>query len=116
MRKSHSFNFLLELLVVIVFFTLCSIVTVSMFAKASSMNTEATLKSETSIQVQNIVEELKMHGYLEETDCSNGCVIEKDNYEVRVSHNDNTFVVKAVSKKGLILEEVNIMYLGDAHE
>ena len=60
--RNKSFHFLLELLIVIVMFTICSIVFVMLFASASQMNEEANMKYEASLRVNTIVEEIRMHG------------------------------------------------------
>lgn len=59
-KKSRSFNFLIELLIVIVFFTISAIVCVNVFYQAKSKSVLASNISKATLEVQNIAEGLKV--------------------------------------------------------
>lgn len=109
MKNTHSFNFLLELIIVILFFTLSSIVFVGLFVKAYRMNEEARIKAEVSTEVQNLVEEFKMTGSLESTS------IKKEDYTISATIEGRDCHIEA-SNHGEILEEVNVIYLEVSYE
>ena len=62
MKNTHPFNFLLELIIVIMCFTFCSIVFVGLFYRSYQMNKEASVKAKASMSVQTLAEEYKMNG------------------------------------------------------
>lgn len=62
MKRPKSFSFLLELLISIVMFTICSIVFVNLFSLASYKNKQANLRYKASLTVQTIAEEYRLHG------------------------------------------------------
>lgn len=59
-KKSRSFNFLIELLIVIVFFTISAIVCVNIFYQADRKSTLAANMTDATLNVENIVESLKV--------------------------------------------------------
>ncbi len=59
-KKSRSFNFLIELLIVIVFFTISAIVCVNIFYQADQKSTLAANMTDATLNVENIVESLKV--------------------------------------------------------
>lgn len=109
MKNTHSFNFLLELIIVILFFTCSSIVFVGLFAKAYQMNEEARIKSEVSMEVQNLVEEFKSTGSLEQAN------IESEDYTISTTVEGNDCHIEAIYGNEMI-EEVNVKYLEVSHE
>lgn len=109
MKNTHSFNFLLELIIVILFFTCSSIVFVGLFAKAYQMNEEARIKSEVSKEVQNLVEEFKSTGSLEQAN------IECKDYRISTTVEENDCHIEATYGNEMI-EEVNVKYLEVSHE
>ena len=58
-KKSRSFNFLIELLIVIVFFTISSIVCVNIFYQADLRSKKANNITDASLEMENIIESLK---------------------------------------------------------
>ena len=86
--RNKSFHFLLELLIVIVMFTICSIVFVMLFASASQMNEEANMKYEASLRVN-------------------------EQYVIDVEKNENTYVVTAKDTKENVLEVVKVKYVSE---
>ena len=59
-KKSRSFNFLIELLIVIVFFTISAIVCVNIFYQSDCKSSLAANTTDAALNVENIVESLKM--------------------------------------------------------
>lgn len=59
-KKSRSFNFLIELLIVIVFFTISAIVCVNIFYQADRKSSLAANTTDAALSVENIVESLKI--------------------------------------------------------
>lgn len=104
--RNKSFHFLLELLIVIVMFTICSIVFVMLFASTSQMNEEANMKYETSLRVNSIVEEIRMHG-------GNQQEYTYEQYVIDVEKNENTYVVTAKDTKENVLEVVKVKYVSE---
>lgn len=107
MKNTHSFNFLLEILISIIFFTICSMVFVGLFYLSNKMNKEALIKSECLIEVQNIIEKYKNSG---SCDLYNG-----DEYSIETSVDDNVCHIKAISNKDVLIE-VDAVYLGGYNE
>lgn len=85
-KKSRSFNFLIELLIVIVFFTISVIVCVNVFYQAKGKSALATNISEASLGVLNVVEGLKVDdSILDSARYENGLyVLECDDYNVYI--------------------------------
>lgn len=104
--RNKSFHFLLELLIVIVMFTICSIVFVMLFASASLMNKEANMKYEASLKVNSIVEEIRMHGGEQQE-------YAYEHYVIDVEKNENTYVVTAKDTKENVLEAVKVKYVSE---
>lgn len=104
--RNKSFHFLLELLIVIVMFTICSIVFVMLFASSSQMNEEANMKYEASLKVNSIVEEIRMHGGEQQE-------YAYEQYVIEVEKNENTYVVTAKDTKENVLEVVKVKYVSE---
>lgn len=104
--RNKSFHFLLELLIVIVMFTICSIVFVMLFASASQMNEEANMKYEASLRVNSIVEEIRMRGGKQQE-------YTYEQYVIDVEKNENTYVVTAKDTKENVLEVVKVKYISE---
>ncbi len=111
MKNTHSFNFLLELIIVILFFTFSSIVFVGLFAKAYQMNEEASVKAEASYALQNIAEEFKMTGRLDSFDKKDM----NESYQISVSIEDEDCTIEAIYE-GKVIEEIHVKYLEVNHE
>ncbi len=107
MKNTHSFNFLLEILISIIFFTICSMVFVGLFYLSNKMNKKALIKSECLIEVENIVEEYKNNGSCD--------LYDDDDYSIETSVEDNVCHIKAISNKEVLIE-VDAVYLGDYDE
>lgn len=107
MKNTHSFNFLLEILISIIFFTICSMVFVGLFYLSNKMNKEALIKSECLIEVENIVEEYKNSGSCD--------LYDGDDYGIETNVEDNVCHIKAISNKEVLIE-VDAVYLGDYDE
>ncbi len=103
MRRSKSLNFLLELLLVIVLFTFCSIVFVNLFVNASKMNKSAEVKYQASLEVESIVEQIRINGTYEISD--------SDDYVIEVQQDGNDYTVKASDQEGKELEEIKVKYV-----
>ncbi len=108
MKNTHSFNFLLELIIVIVCFTFCSIVFVGLFYRSYEMNKEASVKSLASMSIQTLAEEYKMNGEI---------VTDSDysDYYIEVTIDDDNCHLSAIYNDEVI-EEIDVMYLGGQHE
>lgn len=104
--RNKSFHFLLELLIVIVMFTICSIVFVMLFTSASQMNEEANMKYEASLKVNSIVEEIRMHGGEQQE-------YAYEQYVIDVEKNENTYVITAKDTKENVLEVVRVKYVSE---
>ncbi len=109
MKNTHSFNFLLELIIVILFFTISSIVFVGLFAKAYQMNEEANIKADASYELQNLAEEFKMTGVISET------TLESDAYKIDIEIEEDTCKLKAIYQ-GDMIEEITVKYLEVTYE
>ena len=103
MRKSKSLNFLLELLLVIILFTFCSIVFVNLFASASKMNKSTDTKYQASIEVESIAEQIRTNGTYQ--------INENESYEIEVTQDDDDYTIIAKDNDGNVLEEVQVMYV-----
>ncbi len=114
MKNTHSFNFLLELIIVILFFTFSSIVFVGLFAKAYQMNEEASVKAEASYVLQNIAEEFKMTGSVDSFDKKDMKDM-NDSYQISVSIEDEDCTIEAIYE-GKVIEEIHVKYLEVNHE
>lgn len=108
MKNTHSFNFLLELIIVIICFTFSSIVFVGLFYRSYQMNKEASVKSKASMSIQTLAEEYKMNGNIASS-------TEYDDYHIEVSIEDDTCHLSAIYNDETI-EEIDIMYLGGQDE
>ena len=108
MKNTHSFNFLLELIVVIICFTFCSIIFVGLFFRSYQMNKEANVKSLASMSMQTLAEEYKMNGSISSD-------TEFDDYHIEVVVEENTCHLSAIYNNEVI-EEIDVMYLGGQHE
>ncbi len=111
MKNTHSFNFLLELIIVILFFTFSSIVFVGLFAKAYQMNEEASVKAKASYALQNIAEEFKMTGSIDSFDKKDM----NDSYQISVSIEDEDCTIETIYE-GKVIEEIHVKYLEVNHE
>ncbi len=109
MKNTHSFNFLLELIIVILFFTCSSIIFVGLFAKAYQMNEEAKVKAEASYELQNKAEEFKMTGHIE------SLTTESDAYKINVSIENEDCTLEAIYE-GKVIEEIKVKYLEVSYE
>lgn len=108
MKNTHSFNFLLELIIVILCFTLSSIVFVGLFFKSYQMNKEADVKARASMSIQSIAEEYKMNGRIVDD-------LNFDDYYIETSIVNGVCNLKAIFNDSVI-EEIDIKYLGANHE
>ncbi len=107
MKNTHSFNFLLEILISIIFFTICSMVFVGLFYLSNRMNKEALIKSESLVEVESIYEEFKASGKCED--------YTGDDFIVTTNIEDNVCHIKAISDNKVLIE-VDSIYLGEAYE
>ncbi|MCI5773389.1 MAG: hypothetical protein MR210_02400 [Erysipelotrichaceae bacterium] len=89
-KKSRSFNFLIELLIVIVFFTITAIVCVNIFYHANHKSKMAMLITDASLTVENIVESLKLDDEIlnQADNKENVYTLSYEGYEVRVEQID----------------------------
>ncbi len=106
--KRHSLNFLLELLLAIVMFTMCSIVFVNLFASASKKNQMANIKSEASYMVESIAEEIRIRGKYD-------VVQKQDGFWIDIDEKDGTYLIRAIDEDGNVLEKIQVKYLGDVY-
>ena len=83
-KKSRSFLFLIEMLIVTVFFSLSSIVCVQLFVKAKSYNQQAIDLNNATMMMQSTVESLRSGIEVENVDWKGLTVtvdsVDKDNY------------------------------------
>ncbi len=108
MKNTHSFNFLLELIIVIICFTFSSIVFVGLFYKSYQMNLEASIKAKANMSIQTLAEEYKMNGkIISDSDYSD--------YFIEVIIDDNKCRLSAIHDD-IVIEEIDVMYLGDLYE
>lgn len=114
MKQRHSLNFLLELLLSIVMFSVCAIVFVKLFALASLKNKNAEIKSAASIEIESIAEEIRMHGNYKES-CENGCRMQRKEYSIVVDAKQEDFHIYALDKEDKMIEEIRVKYLGDIY-
>lgn len=105
MKKSRSFNFLIELLIVIVFFTISVIICVNIFYQAKIKSELAKNISDATLSVQNLVEYLKVNNL----DNNN---YKYDEYEINIIKKEELFnkyivyEIKAVDNNGRELLKV----------
>ena len=108
MKNTHSFNFLLELIIVIICFTFSSIVFVGLFYKSYQMNLKASIKARANMSIQTLAEEYKMNGeIISDSDYSD--------YFIEVTIDDNKCHLSAIFDDSVI-EEIDVMYLGGLYE
>lgn len=107
MKNTHSFNFLLEILISIIFFTICSMVFVGLFYLSNQMNKEALIKTKALSEVTSIYEEFKENGTCNYYD--------GDGYSIVSQVDDNVCHIKAISNDKVLIE-VDSIYLGDTYE
>lgn len=108
MKNTHSFNFLLELIIVIICFTFSSIVFVGLFYRSYQMNKEAGVKAKASMSMQTLAEEYKMNGEIV-TDLDYG------DYYIEVTIEDNKCHLSAIYNNKVV-EKIDVMYLGGLYE
>lgn len=108
MKNTHSFNFLLELIIVIMCFTFSSIVFVGLFYKSYQMNKEASVKAKASMSIQTLAEEYKMNGNIinnsDYGDYYIKAIVDDDRCHLSAIYNDE------------VIEEIDVMYLGGQYE
>ena len=99
-KKSRSFNFLIELLIVIVFFTISAIVCVNIFYQADRKSALATNITDATLNVENIIESLKVDDEIlaKSEESAHGHVIAYEKYKIVIVKKD-----EMVSSKGKYL-------------
>ncbi len=104
MKRSHSFNFLLELIIVIIFFMLSSIVFVGLFSSSYKMNKKASVVAEISMNIESMATEFRHTGEVKEY---NG-----DDYCVEVDIDGDKCHLSGYDSDHNLIEEVDVIYLG----
>ena len=113
MKKNGMFNFLIELLIVIVFFALSMIVVVNIFNKGDEYGDRARLLNEAHSTYISVLEKMKVYDgedlgiYLKDYDLVR--------YYVEVEVNDKTCEVMIIYD-GEVLRSTKVMSTGDYHE
>lgn len=105
MKQNTNFHFLLELLLDIVMFTVCSVVFVSLFLSAKQKNTLADVQYRSSVEVSNLAEELQQNP-MEET------CIQKEGYVVSIEKQENVYTIIAIDDNGNTLEKIRVRKMG----
>ena len=113
MKKSGMYNFLIELLIVIVFFALSMIVVVNIFNKGDVLGDKAKVLNEAHSTYISVIEKMKEYDgedlgtYLKDYDLYR--------YHIEVSVKDNISEVMVIYNDE-VLSSVKVMSMGDIYE
>ena len=113
MKKSGMYNFLIELLIVIVFFALSMIVVVNIFNKGDILGDKAKVLNEAHSTYISVIEKMKEYDgedldiYLKDYDLYR--------YHIEVSVKDNISEVMVIYNDE-VLSSVKVMSMGDIYE
>ena len=113
MKKSGMYNFLIELLIVIVFFALSMIVVVNIFNKGDVLGDKTRVLNEAHSTYISVIEKMKEYDgeeldtYLKDYDL--------DKYYIEVNVKDNISEVMVIYNDE-VLSSVKVMSMGDIYE
>ena len=113
MKKSGMYNFLIELLIVIVFFALSMIVVVNIFNKGDVLGDKTRVLNEAHSTYISVIEKMKEYDgeevdtYLKDYDL--------DKYYIEVNVKDNISEVMVIYNDE-VLSSVKVMSVGDIYE
>ena len=113
MKKSGMYNFLIELLIVIVFFALSMIVVVNIFNKGDVLGDKTRVLNEAHSTYISFIEKMKEYDgeeldtYLKDYDL--------DKYYIEVNVKDNISEVMVIYNDE-VLSSVKVMSVGDIYE
>ncbi|MDY3091867.1 MAG: hypothetical protein SOW61_03480 [Erysipelotrichaceae bacterium] len=113
MKKSGMYNFLIELLIVIVFFALSMIVVVNIFNKGDVLGDKTRVLNEAHSTYISVIEKMKVYDgeeldtYLKDYDL--------DKYYIEVNVKDNISEVMVIYNDE-VLSSVKVMSVGDIYE
>lgn len=113
MKKSWMYNFLIELLIVIVFFALSMIVVVNIFNKGDVLGDKTRVLNEAHSTYISVIEKMKVYDgeeldtYLKDYDL--------DKYYIEVNVKDNISEVMVIYNDE-VLSSVKVMSVGDIYE
>ena len=113
MKKSGMYNFLIELLIVIVFFALSMIVVVNIFNKGDVLGDKTRVLNEAHSTYISVIEKMKVYDgeeldtYLKDYDL--------DKYYIEVNVKDNISEVMVIYNDE-VLSSVKVMSMGDIYE
>lgn len=113
MKKSGMYNFLIELLIVIVFFALSMIVVVNIFNKGDILGDKTRVLNEAHSTYISVIEKMKVYDgeeldtYLKDYDL--------DKYYIEVNVKDNISEVMVIYNDE-VLSSVKVMSVGDIYE
>ena len=113
MKKSGMYNFLIEILIVIVFFALSMIVVVNIFNKGDVLGDKTRVLNEAHSTYISVIEKMKVYDgeeldtYLKDYDL--------DKYYIEVNVKDNISEVMVIYNDE-VLSSVKVMSVGDIYE
>lgn len=107
--KTKSYNFLLEMLVVIILFTFCSIIFVELFALSSDKSNKASIMDRAINDVESIASNIRNGDKVKE-------LYEYDDYSIIISKIDVGYNIKAIYEDENEIMSINVASLGDTYE
>lgn len=99
--KTKPYNFLLEMLVVIILFTFCSLIFVELFSISSNKSKEASLLSDALFEVETYASKLKNNEKLDE-------IYTYDDYKIYIEKIDLGYSIKAISNSDKELISIKV--------
>lgn len=107
-QTSPSISYLVEIIIVILFFAISSAICVSVFTSAHNLSVNAVQRNEAIMKAQEVIETLKGKGTLESNkmyfDKDWKLVEHEDNYKMIINQEENNFVLSVYQKKEKITQ------------
>lgn len=107
--KTKSYNFLLEMLVVIILFTFCSIIFVELFALSSEKSNKATI-------INNALNDVETYASLIKGGRQVSQEYKNDDYTIYVTKIDEGYNIKALYSDKKEIVSINVTNIGENYE
>lgn len=107
--KTKSYNFLLEMLVVIILFTFCCVIFVELFALSSKKNNDANIMALALNDVETYASLIKNGQKLSEEYIN-------DDYKINITKLDVGYNIKAINNNDEVIISIDVASLGDTYE
>lgn len=107
--KTKPYNFLLEMLVVIILFTFCCVIFVELFALSKEKSNKAIIMANALNDVETYASLIKNNDEVDE-------VYKTDDYTITINKLGDAYNIIATYKDGEEIININVTSLGGAHE